>query len=207
MSGLNKFFDKIYCINLDRRKDRWRESLVEFELHDLSDYIHRFPAIDGNTLNNTHFINNGELGLIMTHEKILREAIEHNYSSILILEDDIVFSKTLQSIDLYFEALPRDWEMLWLGANHNIHCGNVIRMLNNRIIKCHQAFSTHAIAFNNLIYKKALKCISNKEKALDVYYSDMQNTQNCYAFHPSMALQRPSYSDIQNKKQDNRWLF
>ena len=28
---ITEFFDKTYCINLDRRLDRWSECFVEFE--------------------------------------------------------------------------------------------------------------------------------------------------------------------------------
>ena len=31
ITTLNDYFDKIYCINLDRRTDRWKETRVEFK--------------------------------------------------------------------------------------------------------------------------------------------------------------------------------
>jgi len=31
MKTLNEFFSKIYCINLDKRVDRYEESLIEFK--------------------------------------------------------------------------------------------------------------------------------------------------------------------------------
>ncbi len=41
---LDTFFDKIYCINLDERQDRWVSAKKEFELIGVSNY-ERFSAI------------------------------------------------------------------------------------------------------------------------------------------------------------------
>ena len=207
MLDLNSFFDKIYCINLDERKDRWTETTAELTKWGIGSQVSRFSAVNGSALKNTYPVNNGELGLILTHEKIIQEASDKNYQSILILEDDIQFTDGVIDLPNYFEALPDDWDILWFGANHNVHCGNKIELINNKIIKCNKAFSTHCIAFNHTIYTTALELIANKQKAVDVYYWELQQSYNCYAFNPSLAVQRPSYSDIQKEHQDNRWLF
>jgi hypothetical protein len=97
--------------------------------------------------------------------------------------------------------------MLWFGGNHNKHMGNKIDLINDQIIKCRNTYSTHCIGINENIYEDLINLLTNRLKPVDVYYSDVQNTHNCYSFNPSIALQRPSFSDIQNKVQDNRWLF
>ena len=48
MKTLNLYFDKIYCINLDRRDDRWEECIVEFNKHNL--IVERYKAFDGKDL-------------------------------------------------------------------------------------------------------------------------------------------------------------
>jgi hypothetical protein len=37
---LKKFFDKIYCINLEKRLDRWDKVSVEFEKYGLTNQVH-----------------------------------------------------------------------------------------------------------------------------------------------------------------------
>ena len=205
---LKKYFDQVYCINLDRRKDRWVETVTELRKWDLFDSVNRYSAIDGSTLeNNKYPINNGELGLLETHLKLIRIAKEKKYKNILLIEDDIEFTEEILNIDFYFEKLPSDWEMLWFGGNHNKHMGNKIDLINDQIIKCRNTYSTHCIGINENIYEDLINLLTNRLKPVDVYYSDVQNTHNCYSFNPSIALQRPSFSDIQNKVQDNRWLF
>ena len=132
---MEKYFDKIYCINLNRREDRWNETLEELKKWGLSDSVSRYSAIDGNTLNNDTVINNGELGILTTHINIITEAKENNYNNILILEDDIEFTKEIENIDEYMSLVPSDWDMLYFGGNHNKHIGKEINLLNEKIIK------------------------------------------------------------------------
>jgi hypothetical protein len=50
--SLKKYFDKIYCINLDRRTDRWDETQTELKKWGLENEVVRYSGIDGNTLKN-----------------------------------------------------------------------------------------------------------------------------------------------------------
>ena len=52
---LNTYFDKIICINLDRRKDRWDHSLKQFRKIGLN--VKRYSAIDGNPMEWNHVRN------------------------------------------------------------------------------------------------------------------------------------------------------
>lgn len=204
---LDKYFDKIFCINLDRRKDRWEETVSELKKWDVLKNVNRISAVDGNKLKNNYPIKNGELGLIETHLKLIRNAKSKKYKNILLIEDDIEFTEEINNIDNYFNLLPNDWDMLWLGGNHNIHAGKKINLINDKIIKCDETYATQCVAINNSVYDLLIDVLIKKEKPLDVYYSDVQKFKNCYSFYPSMALQRPSFSDIQNQHQDNRWIF
>ena len=46
---MNNLFDKIYCINLDKRKDKWEECKKEFEKFSI-DSVCRISALDGEKL-------------------------------------------------------------------------------------------------------------------------------------------------------------
>ena len=204
---MEKYFDKIYCINLNRREDRWNETLEELKKWGLSDSVSRYSAIDGNTLNNDTVINNGELGILTTHINIITEAKENNYNNILILEDDIEFTKEIENIDEYMSLVPSDWDMLYFGGNHNKHIGKEIKLLNEKIIKLNETYGIHCVVINNTVYDLILNLITKRNKPIDVYYADIQKSYNCYGFNPSIALQRESFSDIQNKNVNYKWLF
>lgn len=204
---LFNWFDKVYCINLDRRIDRWDETMNEFEKWGLKDYVERYSGIDGKDIVNNTKINNGELGILLTHLKIITEAKEKNYKNILILEDDIEFTEKINDIDDYMSLVPTDWDMIYFGGNHNKHMGKSINFINDKIIKLNDTYGIHCVALNNSVYDVILEIIIGKNKAIDVYYADIQKSYNCYGFNPSIALQRESFSDIQNKNVNYKWLF
>ena len=205
--SLKKYFDKIYCINLDRRTDRWNETQTELKKWGLEDGVVRYSGVDGNSLKNKTQIKDGELGILNTHLKIINESKEKNYENILILEDDIEFTEKIKLLDEYMSIVPNDWDMIYFGGNHNKHMGKKINYLNDKIIKLEETYGIHCVAINNSIYDLILNVIDKRKKPIDVYYADIQKNYNCYGFNPSIALQRVSYSDIQNKVTDYKWLF
>jgi len=204
---LNKYFDKIYCINLDRRKDRWDETVNELNKWGLLNQVERYSAIDGSDIIGEYPISLGNVGLIETNIKIINDAKEKNYDNILILEDDVEFTKNIDLFADYYNQLPKDYDMVWLGGNHNLHMGKLVNKINDKIIKLHSTYATHAVIINKSMFDVIPKLISKKKKPIDVYYCDLQKSFNCYGFYPNIATQRPSYSDIENKFMDNRWLF
>jgi hypothetical protein len=53
------------------------------------------------------------------------------------------------------------------------------------------------------VYDRIKKC----DNALDVIYVDLQKNLNVYSFYPMIATQRVSFSDIENKVTDYKWLI
>ena len=122
MSILSKYFDKIYCINLNRRPDRWFNVTKEFVRVGF-DEIERFEATDGETMDLTEFgklkMTRGHFGIIDTQFRIIKEAKEKGYKNILILEDDVYFSEEIGNLISYMDLVPNDWDMLYFGGSHN----------------------------------------------------------------------------------------
>jgi len=93
-------FDKVFCINLDRRKDRMINFQSQVEKYDLGSF-ERVSAVDGRTLDiksiKTKLLP-GELGLVLTNINIISESIKNSYHQILILEDDCYFTDEIKNI-------------------------------------------------------------------------------------------------------------
>lgn len=206
--NITNFFSKTYCINLERRKDRWNECLLEFENKKLNN-IERISAVDGKDLMFfSQKVNSSALALILTNEKIFESAIENNYETILILEDDIEFTDQVKDISSFVEKLPENWDMIYFGGNHNTHVGHKApESINEKVVKLHHTFSTHCIGINKKAYQPILDRIRKRDHPLDVIYSDLQKKLNVYSFAPAMATQRVSFSDIENKVTDYKWLI
>jgi len=206
---LTDFFDKTFCINLDRRKDRWEECLAEFNKYNLTN-VERFNAIDGKDLRQikSGFVTPSRLALVLTNIKILEKAIQENYETILILEDDVEFTDEVNNISEYFKFLPKDWDMLYFGGNHNTHMKILPpKIVNEKVCKLHNTYSTHCVAINKKTFTTILNRLRKCDNALDVIYVELQSTLNVYSFYPMIATQRVSFSDIENKITDYKWLI
>lgn len=205
-SYINYFFDKVFCINLDKRKDRL--NLVEKELSKHNVVFERFSAIDGETINKKDYTTNskipvGHIGCTLSHAKLIKLCKEKGYKKVLILEDDVVFKENFEELfKEYIKEVPEDWNMFYLGGNHNVHVGNKLEMVTKHVGKCNQTFSTHAYAINESLFDEAISVLSKGEKQVDIYYSEIQKRKKIYTFFPGIANQRIGYSDILNKDVD-----
>ncbi len=194
---LNDFFDKIYCINLDRRPDRWVECQTEFDKLNL--IVERVSAIDGTNITNNTRLKNGALALSLTVNNIIADAIEKKYNKILILEDDIEFTENINVFNEEIKHLPSDWDLLYFGGNHNLHAGASAPIpVNDYFRRLHNTYSTHAIGINSSGFKLIEEKIRLAIKEIDVLYAEIQKTNNVYCFNKLLATQRDSFSDIEN---------
>ena len=210
MNNLTNLFDKTYCVNLDRRKERWEECLTEFSKWDIKE-VQRISAVDGNDLDITQYntkLNPGELGLVLTNIEIIKKAKKQNLSSILILEDDVIFTDEIKNISDYFDLLPTDWDMIYFGGNHNTHMGvKAPQIINDKVSKLHNTYTTHCIGIKNNMFDVLLSILPKLNGPLDVEYAKLQKIFNIYSFYPAIAKQRVGFSDIQNKTLDYNWLI
>lgn len=200
---ITDFFDKTYCINLDRRTDRWSDVLNEFKKFNINK-VERVSAIDGKTIKvkNTN-INKSEIALILTNIQIIEKAKKQNLKSILILEDDVEFTNEISNISKYFEFLPNNWDMIYLGGNHNefIEWAKPT-IINEKVLKLKHTFCTHCVGIKNTAYDIILDNLKHLLKQLDVVYCDLQKILNVYSFYPMIASQKIGFSDIQEMDVD-----
>jgi len=213
-SFLNTYFDKIYCINLDRRKDRWIEMEKFFDANNIK--IERYSAVDGNPMgfDSSKLVCgkpeafHGIAGCVASHLNIWKLAKEKNYKRVLIIEDDSDFIPNFNELfkDLISEV-PEEWDLLYFGSMHETHNINFPEKITEKVVKAKRIITTTCYAIKDTIYDLAINSISFDlpfiYKPIDVYLADdIQPKCNTYAFHPPVAWQRASYSDIQNGKRD-----
>jgi GR25 family glycosyltransferase involved in LPS biosynthesis len=203
MKTLNDYFSKIYCINLDRRPDRYEQCLNEFKK--LNVVVERVSAVDGNKFLKTELnSNSAHYGLILTNVNILKDAILNNYDNVLILEDDVNFVDDFyEKFEANISFLPNDWDFLYLGgciltSRRNVtvitkNCGHELCKIKRNVIV------THAVAINSKFYNILLEAISKEmTNHIDIIQSDLQDKYNIYVFMPNLVIQRTGFSDITN---------
>lgn len=205
MKTLNDYFEKIYCINLDKRIDRWNQAKEEFDKNKLN--IERVSGIDGSSLN-LEFpeeIKEGAVGCALSHLFTLKIAKQNNLNSFLLLEDDIVFSDNMN--EKFFKILdqvPSDWDMLYLGGQH-FH-GMNLKQIDENVYKCEYTLAAHSVAFRNTVYDRFINSIIDITKPCDIHYAESHREINAYVLIPHLTWQRNTYSDIEKANVDYSFL-
>jgi len=199
---------------MDSRPDRYELALEEFKKLNID--VERVSGIDGKNLSKGKFRGkDGAYGLLLTHIEILKDAILNNYDNILILEDDVTF------IDGFYEKfnkkisqLPDDWDLFYIGGNNVFKKGNFklitgdknfiptinnYRTLDHEICKTTWTQCVHALVINSNMFDVLLKEYNKKILPIDIIHCALQQSGcNAYTLLPSLALQRPGFSDIED---------
>ena len=196
-------FDETFLINLKKREDRLHNFIDQVNNYDLGNFK-IFEAIDGSSISENYpNVSTGNVGLLHSNIQIIEESIKNNYEKILIVEDDCVFNENVKDIDVYFEHLPSDWDMVYFGGNHNIHMNTTKPiMINDKVIKIHSTFTTHCVGINKNIFSIVLEALKTFRAPIDVIYQQLQSSHNVYCFNPLIATQMVGFSDIENRDVD-----
>jgi glycosyl transferase family 25 len=188
---------EIYYINLDHRTDRNEHVLKQ--IASIGCKVIRIDAVE---------CKQGAIGCGMSHIRCLELAKEQKLPFVCIVEDDIEFTDLVSDMDDFFKLLPEDWDMLYFGGNHNTHMGvNPPIIINEKVSKLHNTYSTHCVAINKKSFLKIHDRLKKCNNALDVIYVELQNILNVYSFYPMIATQRVSFSDIEDRITDYKWLI
>ena len=211
------YFDKIFCINLDNRKDRWEKCLNKFSLLGIKDKVERFSAINLSHLTDIDPKTRGRAGCALSHAKILREAAELRLGNYLVLEDDfdLCYSpdECLKSLQLAQQELPEEWNILYLGGNLTNEYGIFpLEKFSGNLFKLNSCHTTHSFAVNSNFYETLNKELPTEEnvfhwlsekKAIDVYFSkNILHTSQSFIPQKMLFIQHADFSDIESNYYD-----
>lgn len=148
------YFDAIYCINLDHRNDRWNSVQNEFKKIGIDERVIRFSAIKTPE--------NGHIGCMLSHRKIVEIAKNKWYKNVLVFEDDIFFRKNKK----YFSRLISDlkkiekWDLFyfWWTLSKKAKLGKRTKNIST----VSWLYYAHAVAYWNNFYNFFLKEIQKK---------------------------------------------
>lgn len=205
MINLSNYFDKIFCINLDSRKDRWDAVQKQFDTHDFS--VERIPAIAGSKMN-LQFppeIKEGAVGCSLSQLFAFMLAKQYGTNSFLLFEDDVEFDPDfMHKFIRYYSEVPDDWDILYLGGQH-FH-GMNLNQVSEHIYKCEYTLSAHSVAFKFRVYDRFINSLIDITKPCDVHYAQSHKELNAYVMVPHLTWQRNDYSDIEKFNVDYTFL-
>lgn len=200
-------FDNVYCINLSHRTDRLENFTKEVQKYDLGEF-ERFDAVNGEEVNVNSRLLKGEIGIIQSVIELMEDAIDSKYDEILVIEDDCVFNSNITHVDEFLSQVPKDYEMIYFGGNHNTHMGTPPPFpVNKNVVRLHTTYAAHCISIRKNMFPIILKEISKFQEPLDVVYQRLQSKHKIYGLNPGVATQREDFSDIQKKVVNYDWLI
>ena len=194
-------FDAAFCINLDKREDKWDASQKQFEKINLE--VERVSAIDG-FLEPPASIRPGEVGCLKSHLKVFEIAKERGLKSFLMLEDDVHFADTFHERFNIIEPQIPAYEMLYFGSNP--HSGERFEVAPN-LNRITYTFAAHCVIFKESCFDDIINQLRGPMvHAVDVVYGHQQVVHTAYSIKPSLAWQRKEFSDINQEIVDYEFL-
>jgi len=143
MSLINERYDKVVCICLKEREDKYKYAMAQFIKHDIEVEFYR-PVIPGyafklvelyadkyNDLRVNHRLFNkefpNELGAMQSHYSVIKSALIDGAKSIFVFEDDCTFHKDFDTLlPKYLNTIPNDADgMLLYSYMANLEPQNV----------------------------------------------------------------------------------
>jgi len=150
-----RWFDCVYVINLEIRSDRLGR-LLENIPTSISN-VKIWPAVHGDSTGHPSYwtAGNGAWGCYRSHVNILEDAMQRQYESYLVLEDDACFLESFDSeLSSLMDSLPNDWEQIYLGGQLLYENVRPPVKLNKHVCMPYNVNRTHAFGVNQRGYRK-----------------------------------------------------
>lgn len=175
---------KKYCINLDRRADRWE--YAQDVLDDMGWEVERFSAVDEKP---------GWKGCAKSHIGVINQAIGEGHKAFMVLEDDVMFLWKEKHIWDCMQELPEDWDLLYLGASPQ----QPQKQYSPHLYEAKNCITTHAMIWHNREYGALQYLLYHQDEIgkIDVFLADeIQSRFNCFLAYPLLCTQVSNDSDI-----------
>ena len=217
--GLNILnnIDNFYIINLDISNDRLKNIKNQNKEHKLK--LTRFPAVYGKNINDkkliekglldkNHKLKKGQIGCYLSHLKLLKKAKNDNDNIIIVLEDDIVFSKNFKDkLNEYYKEVPDDWDIIYLGASRvkgKKISKHVLEGVYDKYIDGSFNMGTYAMMLNKKSINKLLKLLIPIKNPIDTTIAKNNKNLKLYYINPSIVSHNNNFKSeihyINNKE-------
>jgi len=188
-----------FYVNLDNRADR--KELVEQELAKIDCTFERFPAI---------LHPNGAVGVGLSQIACLKLAKERNLPQIMIVEDDISWVGDVNSALENLKEQEFDVALLssvFEGISNPVRVNDIF--VRSARVQTAAAYICKQHYYDTLIrnFEEAIQLLQGGKVhpdkcAIDQHWKVLQEKDRWLYAHPTIAVQRPGYSDIQKAYAD-----
>lgn len=159
------YFDKIFCINLDSRPDRWEQVQKEFDKLGILGRVERISATTKEQIpyhpgggkatkaNGRVYDLVNAFATSLSHHSCLIRSMESNASNYLVFEDDVYFENYDEEyLKQSLVELPTDWEVFMMGYNdwNRTKCED----FSSNLYKVDAFGLAHAYSVNNVFFER-----------------------------------------------------
>ena len=184
--SLDKYFDRITVINVERRADRLKQFDEEAKKIGFDYTVHK--ALDGKLIGMDPIVA-GRLSHIEVLRGIGRD------ERVLICEDDALFREDFnESLDEYMADLPEDWDIFYLGA-----LKVTTTPVNKHWVRQVETTGTQAYCIRPEKVDLFLHIAREGEKWIDVAYRMWADRTKAYVAVPDLVIQSDGFSDLRGE--------
>ncbi len=190
------YFDRIYCINLDSRPERWAAARIEFSKLGIQDRVERISGV---------LCTDPHEGCARAHLKVIEQAKQLRLSNCLIFEDDLWIPEDgMVALDSAIREISGlDWDLFYVGGTTVTPAYQVSPYL----AKATGVYSTQSYAISARMYDTVLNSW-HPPTVYDLFLAhEMAPTHQCYITIPLVVYQSTGYSDIENRIVDYRKMM
>jgi hypothetical protein len=187
---LRDAFEKIYAIGLPTSRSRQRRLSTHFEevgIARVTD-ITWVQGTDGSLTPPPSWFGGGPgaWGCLMSHVRVVEQAVHDKIATFCILEDDVVFHpRSPGMLSEFMKQLPEDWEQIYLGGQHLYKEPSAV---SPWVVKPYNVNRTHAYALKGSVAPEFLQHVLNAPD----YFSIERNSEG-----DSILMQNGSHIDHQ----------
>lgn len=200
-------FDRVLCINLDRRADRWQGFLASATAHIPAERIERFSAFDARASLVPTWWNGtpGGYGATMSHRQLIGQVFASGAESALIFEDDAMLAPDFGArLGAFMARVPGDWQMLYLGGQHRPRFKPL--PVAEGVVRCRHTIRMHGFAVHRRGAQAVFDRLSRTSKICDQAVADLHPRVVTYAPTRWMVAQRANFSDVESRRHEkDRW--
>ncbi|MEM6552392.1 MAG: glycosyltransferase family 25 protein [Planctomycetota bacterium] len=198
-------FDRVVCINLDERTDRWEQMQDTVAPLLGRATLERFSAVKPNLAKAA--VHNGRAGCLLSHRRVIEDALRDGLDSVLVFEDDVHFAPACDHrLNTTLQTLhTTPWSVFYLGFTPKAP----LLPAGPGLVQTFGGTTTHAIAYHRRGMPQMLQRLPDEAdvlrflsryKSLDrFYWQHLAPALPCYAANPLIAFQRDDFSDIQQQ--------
>lgn len=202
--------ERAFCINLDRRLEKWKAFSGRYSETDIAWPLERFSAVDGSAFSDAYArrvpstvssrisTRKGEIGCRASHARVLTGALDSGMAVAAVFEDDCYFAATdvMARLEAASGDVPDDWRVVMLGGRSY---GGEFSRISEGLARCVcRVFQTHAYVVN---VRRAARDLSRlmavvgmPADAAMVY--EQEAVGGYYILNPPPATQQPGESDV-----------